>query len=772
MFKSLRTRVEVYTVITILFTAAILIVVFSYQLYQSQQHLLDALANKQTAISKTVLDKTVSQMEKSVFAFTRDEKLLTAIKQEDKQTISARVSPTANLLEATKAATNLRVLDLDGKVLFTRNTKDGDKVSLNLAKQSASELMIKRGLESVNDNPEIHFIFPLTEKGKAFATIDISMNYAQLAASFSDISQSDFILFDLNGSKLTAVDEKLESAFLSSGFDVTSYALEKFPFEDKIYSVVSQPLKDDKNSVIGYVVTMSDDTELNNSQEFSLYAGLIAVVVWILIAFTFTKMLFIKSFKPLESMNTVVKNISHNGDFSKRIPVESKDEIGVVAEAINEMVETLQATIAESNQVMNAVATGDFSKRIQGNSKGDLETLKTAVNNSTQSVENTMNELLKVVSALGKGDFSVRMDSSVEGHIRKQVEESMTTMSDVITQVNNVLANMAKGDFSHSIDVVAQGELKSMSESVNSSSQETAKALDDILNVVSALSNGDLTQSVASNYDGKFAEVSTALNDSLRNVSKLISQTSNGVHNLVDNVNQIHQGSQDLNDRTQIQAASLEETTATMEQIMHAVGQTTENARAANQLATAARSQADEGAEVMRSTIESMTDIREASHKIEEIIALIDSIAFQTNLLALNAAVEAARAGEHGRGFAVVAGEVRNLAGKSSDAARDIKGLIENAVSAVEQGTERAERSDQSLQTITEGIRKVSDIVAEITAASAEQSQSITQIGAAVSELDTVTQQNAALVEESSAASETMKDEASMLSDLVKKFKV
>jgi len=772
MFKSLRTRVEVYTVITILFTAAILIAVFSYQLYQSQQHLLNALANKQTAISKTVLDKTVSQMEKSVFAFTRDEKLLTAIKQEDRETISARVSPTANLLEATKAATNLRVLDLDGKVLFTRNTKDGDKVSLNLAKQSASELIIKRGLESVNDNPEIHFIFPLTEKGKAFATIDISMNYAQLAASFSDISQSDFILFDLNGSKLTAVDEKLESAFLSSGFDVTSYALEKFPFEDKIYSVVSQPLKDDKNSVIGYVVTMSDDTELNNSQEFSLYAGLIAVVVWVLIAFTFTKMLFIKSFQPLESMNTVVKNISHNGDFSKRIPVESKDEIGVVAEAINEMVETLQATIAESNQVMNAVATGDFSKRIQGNSKGDLETLKTAVNNSTQSVENTMNELLKVVSALGKGDFSVRMDSSVEGHIRKQVEESMTTMSDVITQVNNVLANMAKGDFSHSIDVVAQGELKSMSESVNSSSEETAKALDDILNVVSALSNGDLTQSVASNYDGKFAEVSTALNDSLRNVSKLISQTSNGVHNLVDNVNQIHQGSQDLNDRTQIQAASLEETTATMDQIMHAVGQTTENARAANQLATAARSQADEGAEVMRSTIESMADIREASHKIEEIIALIDSIAFQTNLLALNAAVEAARAGEHGRGFAVVAGEVRNLAGKSSDAARDIKGLIENAVSAVEQGTERAERSDQSLQTITEGIRKVSDIVAEITAASAEQSQSITQIGAAVSELDTVTQQNAALVEESSAASETMKDEASMLSDLVKKFKV
>jgi len=174
----------------------------------------------------------------------------------------------------------------------------------------------------------------------------------------------------------------------------------------------------------------------------------------------------------------------------------------------------------------------------------------------------------------------------------------------------------------------------------------------------------------------------------------------------------------------------------------------------------------------MRSTIESMADIREASHKIEEIITLIDSIAFQTNLLALNAAVEAARAGEHGRGFAVVAGEVRNLAGKSADAARDIKSLIENAVSAVEQGTERAERSDQALQTITEGIRKVSGIVAEITAASGEQSVSIGQIGEAINDLDWVTQQNASLVEQSSDSSENMKEEAHQLSELVGRFKV
>jgi len=770
--KSLRTRVEVYTIVTILFTAAILIGVFSYQLVQSKQHLLDALAGKQTAISKTVLDKTVSQMEKSVFAFTRDAKLFTAIKNNDKAGIASRVGPTANRLEATQAASNLRVLGLDGSVLFSRNEGDGNNLSLALAKQSVSELMIKRGMEAVNGKPEIHFVFPLTDQGKAFAVIDIAMNYANLAADFASIYQGDFILYDLQGNKLSSLNVGLETAFEQSGIDVSKYAIETLSYEDKSFSVVTQPLVDISNETVGYVVSMADDTELNNAQEFSLYAGLIAVVIWIIIAFTITKLMFVKSFKPLERMNVVVTNISENGDFSKRVPVESKDEIGVVAEAINDMVETLQQTISESNQVMNAVANGDFSKRIKNQAKGDLETLKVAVNESTQSVEFTMTELLKVVSALGQGDFSVRMDSKVESTIRSQVEQSMQTMSDVIAQVNDVLGNMANGDFSQKIEVETHGELKTMATNVNQSTAQTAKALDDILSVVSALSEGDLTHSVRGSYEGKFAEVSHALNDSLSNVSKLISETSNGVHNLVDNVNQIYQGSQDLNDRTQRQAASLEETTATMDQIMHAVNQTTDNARSANQLASAARTQADEGADVMRSTIESMTDIREASHKIEEIIGLIDSIAFQTNLLALNAAVEAARAGEHGRGFAVVAGEVRNLAGKSSDAARDIKGLIENAVSAVEQGTERAERSDQSLQTITEGIRKVSDIVAEITAASSEQSKSITQIGAAVGDIDTVTQQNAALVEESSAASETMKEEATTLGNLVRKFKV
>lgn len=772
MFKSLRTRVEIYTVLTILFTAAILIGVFSYQLYQSDQHLLNAMASKENSISKTVLDKTVSQMERNVFAFTRDKKLFAAIEASNKQAIADRVGPTANRLEATKTASNVRILSVSGKVLFSRNKNDGSSVNLELAKTSASQLIITRGLESVNNKPEVHFNFPLTKKGQAFAVVDLVMDYAMLAESISKIGQNHVMLFDINGQLISQQDKQVAADFLQTGIDITEYSLDKFDYGDKSYSSVTQPLKDVNNNTVGYIATLTDDTEIHAAQDFSFMMGTIGVVLWIIIAFTLTKLQFLRAFKPLENMKTVVNNISQNGDFSKRIPVVSQDEVGEAAEAINEMVDTLQKAISESNSVMNAVASGDFSKRITGQHKGDLETLKEAVNQSTQSVEFIMKEILKIVHALSEGDFSSKMDEGVEPRIRNEVESSLGMMSAVISNVNEVLEDMANGNYSTRVTVEASGELKLMADSVNSRVVQTDQALGEISDVVTALADGDLSKRVNSNFAGRFGDVSKALNGSMDNLAKLISDTTNGVHNLTNNVDQIYQGSQDLNDRTQRQAASLEETTATMDQIMFAVKQTTDNAQSANQLASSARSQADDGAGIMRSTIESMGDIKDASHRIEEIISLIDSIAFQTNLLALNAAVEAARAGEHGRGFAVVAGEVRNLAGKSADAARDIKGLIENAVSAVDQGTERAERSDEALQDIIESIRKVSDIVADISNASGEQAHSITQVGQAIGEIDTVTQQNAALVEESSAASETMKTEASTLANLVTKFKV
>ena len=226
---------------------------------------------------------------------------------------------------------------------------------------------------------------------------------------------------------------------------------------------------------------------------------------------------------------------------------------------------------------------------------------------------------------------------------------------------------------------------------------------------------------------------------------------------------QLSQGNDDLSQRTQEQAAALEQTAASMEEMTATVKQNADNARSANQLANGARAQADRGGTVVSEAVQAMQEINESSRKIADIISVIDEIAFQTNLLALNAAVEAARAGEQGRGFAVVATEVRTLAQRSASAAKEIKELIGDSVEKVRTGSELVDSSGKVLAEIVDSVKKVSDIVAEISAASEEQSTGIDQVNNAVTQMDETTQQNAALVEEAAAASKAMQQQAQQL---------
>ena len=235
---------------------------------------------------------------------------------------------------------------------------------------------------------------------------------------------------------------------------------------------------------------------------------------------------------------------------------------------------------------------------------------------------------------------------------------------------------------------------------------------------------------------------------------------------------QISQGNADLSQRTEEQASALEETAASMEQLGSAVQQNADNANKANQLAHGASQVAVKGGDVVAQVVETMKSINESSRKIADIISVIDGIAFQTNILALNAAVEAARAGEQGRGFAVVAGEVRNLAQRSAEAAKEIKTLINASVEQVEQGTALVDQAGATMQEVVNSIRRVTDIMGEINAASVEQSRGAAQVGQAVSLIDQATQQNAALVEESAAAAESLKDQARQLVQSVAVFRL
>jgi methyl-accepting chemotaxis protein len=255
-------------------------------------------------------------------------------------------------------------------------------------------------------------------------------------------------------------------------------------------------------------------------------------------------------------------------------------------------------------------------------------------------------------------------------------------------------------------------------------------------------------------------------------LSTLIAQTHSSVESISQASSEVATGTDDLSQRTEEQASSLEETASSMEQMTSTVKQNADNAKQANQLAASAREVAEKGGIVVSNAVASMEEINKASKRIADIISVIDEIAFQTNLLALNAAVEAARVGEQGRGFAVVAAEVRNLAGRSATAAKEIKSLVQDSVQKVQEGSELVNRSGHTLDEIVNSVKKVADIISEISAASNEQAAGIEQVNKAIMQMDQITQQNAALVEEASAASQSMNQQARDLQQLVGQFKL
>jgi methyl-accepting chemotaxis protein len=291
--------------------------------------------------------------------------------------------------------------------------------------------------------------------------------------------------------------------------------------------------------------------------------------------------------------------------------------------------------------------------------------------------------------------------------------------------------------------------------------------------VVTAAAAGDLAQRIPmEGKTGELAALSNGVNSLIDVMAGLVRQIQNTAGEVQSAADAISDGNHNLSRRTDEQASNLEETASSMEEMATTVRQTADNAGQANQLAIAACGQAEKGGAVVGSAVTAMTGINAASGKIADIIGVIDSIAFQTNLLALNAAVEAARAGEQGRGFAVVASEVRSLAGRSATAAREIKALIEDSVAKIAEGSRLVDESGRTLTGIVDAVRKVAAIVAEIAAASREQSAGIEQVNKAVSRMDEGTQQNAALVEEATAASEAIVRHAQVLSEMISRYRL
>jgi methyl-accepting chemotaxis protein len=288
-------------------------------------------------------------------------------------------------------------------------------------------------------------------------------------------------------------------------------------------------------------------------------------------------------------------------------------------------------------------------------------------------------------------------------------------------------------------------------------SRQITQPLAAAVGLAEQVAHGNLNNTIQVNGKDEVADLMHSLSAMQSNLAKLVSNVRQNAEGVATASAEIAQGNNDLSSRTEQQASALEQTAASMEELSSTVRQNADNARQGNQLARTPPRVAVRGGEVVGQVVDTMKGINDASRKIADIIGVIDGIAFQTNILALNAAVEAARAGEQGRGFAVVASEVRSLAGRSAEAAKEIKGLISDSVQRVEQGTVLVDQAGTTMAEVVAAIRRVTDIMGEISAASTEQSQGVAQVGEAVTQMDQATQQNAALVEESAAAAESLK---------------
>ena len=349
--------------------------------------------------------------------------------------------------------------------------------------------------------------------------------------------------------------------------------------------------------------------------------------------------------------------------------------------------------------------------------------------------------------------------------------EDRTNELAVEKEIETIVNAARNGDLDRRLDVAGKtGFFLLLCEGINEMVDTISSSFSDVARVMRSMADGDLTQKITADYSGTYADVQNDINATIDKFEEVVGKIIESSEFFKSTSEEIASGNNNLSQRAEEQASTLEETASSMEELTGTVKNNADNAQQANQLAASARSTAEKGGDVVKEAVVAMEEINSSSSKIAEIIGVIDEIAFQTNLLALNASVEAARAGEQGRGFAVVATEVRNLAGRSATAAKEIKDLITDSAEKVENGSKLVNESGETLSEIVSGVKKVGDIISEIAAASAEQSAGIDQINKAVSQMDEMTQQNAALAEEASAASESSVSKAVDMVKLIEFF--
>ncbi|HHA2821374.1 TPA: methyl-accepting chemotaxis protein [Stenotrophomonas maltophilia] len=564
--------------------------------------------------------------------------------------------------------------------------------------------------------------------------------------------------------------DQVEAAKAGGGF--VNYRWAKPGSKGEVEKVAYAGLFAPWNWVVSSGVYM-DDVQ----QQALVFTAIMAVSggVLVLIVLALSWVIGNRIARPLKQATAVAEGIA-NGKLDSHIGPQAHDEPGRLLEAMSGMQQQLHAVIGGQREMARRHDAGELSYRIDASAfPGEYGLMVQETNTLVGSHVQTLHDVLDVVQQYAVGDLSrdIARYPGEKAAMTTTVDTVKANLGRINAEIKQLASAAAAGDFSRRGDAQRfDHDFRLMLENLNAMMAVSDDNLGKLSQLLSAIAEGDLTARMHGDYQGVFARMRDDANTTVAQLTQIVGQIQASASSITLAAGEIASGNSDLSRRTEQQAANLEETAASMEELTSTVRQNAEHARQANQLAIGAHGVASQGGDVVGQVVTTMSAIEASSKKIAEIISVIDGIAFQTNILALNAAVEAARAGEQGRGFAVVASEVRTLAQRSAAAAKEIKGLIDDSVGKVAEGSSLVHQAGSTMGEIVASVQRVTDIMAEISAASQEQSAGIEQVNQTVVQMDETTQQNAALVEEATAAARAMEDQAAQLADAVAIFRL
>ncbi len=566
-------------------------------------------------------------------------------------------------------------------------------------------------------------------------------------------------------------------------------------------------------------------TSVSNGEFMEPVVSEVAMVVLIclltlVVISVFSLLIINRSLRPVRQLETIAEAIA-DGDLSVNFPQPSNDEIGALSLSFMKVRDTILLLVDKIHLMENEYTAGEIDIQItETEFKGQFAEVARSVNKILHSFVTDMLVIIEGYGKIGDGDFMATIKefpgkkqlvnakfnelrtniSSLNSEIRKLIEGAIQGQLNLqvdtnaykgdwqkltlglnhlleairtpIAEANSILDRLSEGDFSVEVSRNYKGSFASMMNSFDKMIENTSSYITEITEVLEIVAKGDLSKSITREYIGQFNFIKTSINSITERLNHSLTEIQNSAANVLSGARQISETSMHLANGASNQASAVEELNASITEISQQSQDNAEKTKAANELSQKSIQGAKEGNEEMHNMLKSMEEIKEASRNISNIIRVIDDIAFQTNILALNAAVEAARAGAHGKGFAVVAEEVRALAARSAEAAKETSELIENAITKISEGTTVASQTAVSLENIVSNINSISEIILSIDEATASQKENIAQISIGINQISEVVQSNSSTSEESAAAAQELNSQSEILSEVVGKFRL